>query len=301
VTGVHRNDPSTVHNPPVRIINYHTAIQEKGSPCEGVFREGCSVVLDTIIPSLKAPLILVHGLCGFDRLYAFRRPVVDYFPGVREQLQSTGNRVFSARVSPTGGIPSRAADLKRFIHEAVPTGPVHIIGHSLGGMDARYAITKLGMERRVLSLTTIGTPHRGSSFADWGVSRIGRLLFPILRALGLPLQAFYDLMTENCLRFNEEVSNVPGVRYYSVAGCCESPWLGPEWRFPWKIVNRAEGPNDGVVSVASASWGESTDVWPGDHLNLVNWPNRRAQRLGVWSERAPDYGRIVRKLAAVEN
>jgi triacylglycerol lipase len=258
------------------------------------------VVTDTIIPRLKAPLVLVHGLCGFDRLYAFRRPVVDYFPGVREQLEACGNRVYSARVSPTGGIANRAADLKRFIDKVVPSGPVHIIGHSLGGMDARYAITKLGMESRVLSLTTIGSPHRGSSFADWAVRKIGSLLVPILRSIRLPFQAFYDLMTENCLRFNEDVPNVRSVRYYSVAGRCESPWLGPEWRFPWRIVNRAEGPNDGVVSVASATWGESTDVWAGDHLNLVNWPNRRARRLGVWSERAPDYGRIVRKLAAVE-
>jgi triacylglycerol lipase len=39
-------------------------------------------------------------------------------------------------------------------------------------------------------------------------------------------------------------------------------------------------------------------VWAGDHLNLVNWPNRRARRLGVWQQFAPDYGRIVRDLAA---
>jgi triacylglycerol lipase len=57
---------------------------------------------------------------------------------------------------------------------------------------------------------------------------------------------------------------------------CEKPWLGPEWVLPYQIVNRAEGPNDGVVSVASAKWGEHTDLWDGDHLNLVNWPNRMA-------------------------
>ena len=251
------------------------------------------------IPKLNAPLILVHGLCGFDRLYAFRRPVVDYFPGVREQLEIGGNKVYSARVSPTGGIARRASDLKQFIESAVPSGPVHLIGHSLGGMDARYMTTCLGMEKRILSLTTIATPHRGSSFADWAIRRFAKLILPFLRKIGLPHEAFYDLMTENCCRFNEDVPNVPNVRYYSVAGRAEFPWIGPEWRFPWRIVNRAEGPNDGVVSVTSAAWGESTEIWAGDHLNLVNWPNRRAKRLGVWSELAPDYGRIVRKLAAV--
>jgi triacylglycerol lipase len=258
-----------------------------------------AVVIELDIPKLNAPLVLVHGLCGFDRLYAFRRPVIDYFPGIREQLQAGGNSVYSPRLSPTAGIPRRAQELKRYILENLPSVPVHVVGHSLGGMDARYMVSRLGMENRVLSLTTVGTPHRGTSFADWGVQRWSRLIVPILRILGLPFQAFYDLMTDSCSRFNEDVPNVPGVRYYSVAGRCESPWVGPEWRYSWKVVNRTEGPNDGVVSVASAAWGESHDVWAGDHLNLVNWPNRRARRLGVWSELAPDYGRIVRRLAAV--
>lgn len=249
------------------------------------------------IPKLDAPLVLVHGLCGFDRLYAFRRPVIEYFPGVRERLEAASNRVLIARVSPTAGVAQRALDLKRFIAREVPKGPVHIIGHSLGGLDARYMISKLGMEERVRSLTTIGTPHRGSSFADWAVTRIGRLVVPFLRVTGIPYQAFYDLKTDCCRRFNESVPDVPTVRYFSVAGRCEAPWLGPEWVIPHKIVTRAEGPNDGVVSVASATWGEHLEVWEGDHLNLVNWPNRRASRCGKWSELAPDYGRIVRRIA----
>ena len=63
------------------------------------------------------------------------------------------------------------------------------------------------------------------------------------------------------------------------------------------ITSRAEGPNDGVVSVASATWGESLDVWPGDHLNLINWPNRRAMRRGVWVDRTVLYGQLIHKLA----
>lgn len=248
-------------------------------------------------PALTAPIVLVHGLCGFDRIYAFRRVVKDYFPGVREQLEAAGNRVFAARVSPTAGVAQRALDLKRFIEREVPAGPVHVIGHSMGGLDARYMTTKLGMEDRVLSVTSIGTPHRGTSFADWGVSRLARWLMPWFNAIGMPADAFFDLRTEACRRFNEDVPNVPGVRYFSVAGVCQKPWLGPEWLLPSSIVNRTEGANDGVVSVASATWGEHTEVWQGDHLNLVNWPNRLAMRRGVWGDRAPDYGRIVRRLS----
>ena len=249
------------------------------------------------IPKLRAPIVLVHGLCGFDRLYAARRPIKDYFPGIREPLEAAGNRIFIAKVSPTSGIARRAADLRGYLDREVPAGPIHLIGHSLGGLDARHAIAKLGLESRVLSLTTVATPHLGSSFADWGWRRLSRLIVPFLRMVGIPHEAFIDLRTDSCQRFNETVPNVPGVRYFSVAGICVKPWLGLEWALPHRIVNRAEGPNDGVVSVASATWGESTDVWVGDHLNLVNWPNRLARRRGVWANRAPDYGRILRTLA----
>ncbi|HJZ55093.1 MAG TPA: alpha/beta fold hydrolase, partial [Gemmataceae bacterium] len=189
------------------------------------------------------------------------------------------------------------ADLKRFIEREVPRGPVHLIGHSMGGLDARYMISRLGMEQRVRSLTTVGTPHRGTAFADWGWSRLSRFLVPLMRLIGMSYDAFIDLRTDSCQRFNEDVPDVPDVRYFAVAGVCERPWVGPEWQFPYRIVNRAEGPNDGVVSLVSARWGEHTEVWDGDHLNLVNWPNRLARKRGVWRDRAADYGGILQRLA----
>lgn len=252
---------------------------------------------ESLIPTLDAPIILVHGLCGYDRVVAFGRTLKDYFPGIREQLEAVGNRVLVPSLSCTRGVAERAAELKRFIQKRVPTGPVHLIGHSMGGLDARFMVSRLGMEDRVQSLTTVGTPHRGSPFADWYVRRFGRLVTPFFQALGLSYQAFLDLTAAVCHRFNETVLDAPNVRYYSVAGVCEGQWVGPAWRFPHGIVSRAEGPNDGVVSVASAAWGEHNDVWNGDHLNLVNWPNRRAQKRGVWDSVAPDYGRILRRVA----
>jgi triacylglycerol lipase len=167
----------------------------------------------------------------------------------------------------------------------------------MAGLDGRYMVSRLGMADRVKSLTTVGTPHRGTAFADWGVNRFGRLLAPFFQFAGVSYQAFIDLTTAACRRFNAAVPNMSGVRYLSVAGLCAREWVGTEWRLPHGIVSRAEGSNDGVVSVASATWGEHTDVWEGDHLNLVNWPNRIARRRGLWESIAPDYGRIIRRIA----
>lgn len=44
---------------------------------------------------------------------------------------------------------------------------------------------------------------------------------------------------------------------------------------PHKIVERIEGPNDGLVSVASSQWGEYKGTLVGvNHLDLINWTSR---------------------------
>ena len=101
-------------------------------------------------------------------------------------------------LSKTRGVAHRAAELKRFLRERFPNEKVHVIAHSMGGLDARYMISRLGMEDRVLSLTTVGTPHRGSKYADWGIRRLSRSVKPFLQFWGVPTDAFDDLTTEAC-------------------------------------------------------------------------------------------------------
>src|SRR5436190_15283192 len=110
-------------------------------------------------PRVRAPVILVHGLLGFDTVRVAGLNVLPYFPGVEGALRKAGNRVVTVRLSPTAGVAHRAAELRSFLDRDVPTEPVHILAHSMGGLDSRYMISCLGMDDRVLSLTTLGTPH----------------------------------------------------------------------------------------------------------------------------------------------
>src|SRR5215510_6280544 len=59
---------------------------------------------------------------------------------------------------------------------------VHIIAHSMGGLDARYLLCNnlygLGALDRVVSLSTISTPHRGSQVADLLVGAEPNLIDP---------------------------------------------------------------------------------------------------------------------------
>jgi triacylglycerol lipase len=250
-----------------------------------------------IVPRLRAPIVLVHGLLGFDELRLGRWVLASYFRGIPEALTAGGNRVLVARLSPTAGTAERAAQLRDLLDRHLPNDAVHLFAHSLGGLDARYLISRLGLARRVLTLTTLGTPHRGTAFADWGLRRLERVLRPLLHRLGIPYGAFYDLTVERCRRFNEQTPDAVGVRYFWVAGRFRPRWLAIEWKLPARIVEQAEGPNDGVVSMASATWGEACGVWDdSDHLNLVNWPRRlppgRRQQ-----DRVTDYVHLVRRLA----
>ncbi|MFO0814433.1 MAG: hypothetical protein U0796_14520 [Gemmatales bacterium] len=250
------------------------------------------------MPSLlRHPVILVHGLFGFDSWKVAGWEAMTYFRGIGEHLRSKGIRVAAPRLSPMSSVAERAQQLVQFIRDNFAQDRVHLIAHSMGGLDARYALSQLGLGERTLSLTTIGTPHRGTSAADIGVSRLERYVKPWLKYLHIPHDAFYDLMTEKCAAFNEQVHDVPGVNYYAVAGRNQGAWLSLEWWVPYGIVSFREGENDGIVAVSSACHHYEYELWEGDHLSLVNWPNTRAIAQGVWRNRKDQYWKLIERLA----
>lgn len=252
-----------------------------------------------IFPKLRAPIVLVHGLLGRGELRLGPLKLSEYFPGISKKLRQAGNRVLLPNLSPTGSVVDRAAQLKAFLDFEVGKDRVHLVAHSMGGLDARYMISRLGMEERVLSLTTLGTPHRGTAFADWGVKTLRRVVRPLLEMCGMPTEAFLNLTTDHCRRFNEEVPDAPGVRYFSVAGKHDGSLLTPEWFMSYSVVLAREGVNDGVVSLQSAQWGENFEIWEGDHFSLVNWLNPFARNRGWRRDPTPRYAPLLARLEKV--
>ena len=111
----------------------------------------------------RYPIVLAHGLLGFDKIRPFG---LEYFRGIREALERAGNDVHLVRLPPFAGVEARARALAEAI-ERIEAPRVNIIAHSMGGLDARYALSRLGIADRVASLITVGTPHRGTPLADW--------------------------------------------------------------------------------------------------------------------------------------
>jgi triacylglycerol lipase len=251
------------------------------------------------IANLTAPIVMVHGLLGFDRVGVGNWVLADYFRGIPGVLRAAGNRVLVARLSPIGGVAERAAQLKEQIDKEYPNEPVHLVSHSMGGLDSRYMITHLDMADRVLTLTTLGTPHRGSAVASWAIRRFAPLVEPLFDYFRVAHQAFHDLTVERCKTFNDNTPDKPGVRYFSVAGRLNPDWLHAHWGVPSSILDRMEGENDGIVSMESARYGESLEVWDGDHMSLVNWPQVVDAVSGTGTDRTSNYATIVSRLADV--
>ena len=222
------------------------------------------------------PVVLHHGMFGFGGLQA--GPIqLSYFRGIDHAIAAKGHPLIVSRVHPTAGIATRARQLKATIlrHRdllAASGGKVIVIGHSMGGLDARYMISKLGMDDRVAALLTVTSPHRGSPFANWCLKHLANRLgaYKFLNFLGLDTQGGNDLTTESCCRFNEEVPDAPGVKYFSIGAA--RPWHKiPPFALPaYRIVYDAEGDNDSLVSTTSSVWGKHLGVWPADHFHTIN-------------------------------
>lgn len=204
----------------------------------------------------------------------------DYFRGVRDVFPGA----LFPEVPVTAGVKVRADAMAAQIDARFPTGPIHIVAHSMGGLDARSLLSRnvlgLGAPGRVASLSTISTPHRGSPIADLlvGPNPDGpgprQSAYSILRqtldSFGVPLEALGALTTGSTAVFNDTHPDVAHVRYLSYAGDRASIRLMPQHLYIDSIgVTDDERTNDGVVSVASAIWGEFIARWPTDHLGEV--------------------------------
>lgn len=221
---------------------------------------------------------------GFDKLKFAGDliPGVEYWRGIVEALEANGVEVITASVPPSASIEERALKLGQDIAQKANGRSVNIIAHSMGGLDARYMISRLKPENvEVLSLTTVATPHRGSAFADFLFDEIGPgnlpTLYKIFEGVGLGTGAFSQLTTKFMINeFNPKTPDKPGVQYFSY-GADVHPSFWSAFKQPHKVVEKLEGPNDGLVSVESSKWGTYkgtlVDV---SHLDLINWSAIRA-------------------------
>jgi triacylglycerol lipase len=244
----------------------------------------------------RHPVVFCHGMLAMTMLRMQIPEDTNYFSHLRPFLRERGIEALYPNVEPTAGIASRAEQLRDLIRHWTHE-PVNIIAHSMGGLDARYLITKLGMAEHVASLTTIAAPHHGTTVADWFClnfrQRVPLLL--TLEAFGINVDGFRDCRTDVCRTFNEHVADAPGVRYFSYTASVPSSRVSPLLRRAWNILTPAEGANDGLVSVRSARWGEVLGSLSVDHF--AQTPDGLFVRPGESFDALTFYSRLIEDLA----
>lgn len=270
----------------------------------------------------RYPIVLVHGLLGFDALGPF-----DYWYGIGSALSSGGAKVFVSQESAANSSEVRGEQLLselRQLKAAYGYGKFNLIGHSHGGQTVRYVAAVA--PDLVASVTTVGTPHQGSKVAD-GIKRDAantgttQLVASIVDAFstflswlsGAPtlpqdsLAALESLDTPGAQAFNAKYpagaptspcgqgpATANGVRYYSVGGT--ALWTNlfdlSDPALALTATYFGSEPNDGLVGKCSSHWGVVLrDDYPWNHLDEVN------QAFGLRGLFAPDPGAFYRSQA----
>jgi triacylglycerol lipase len=233
---------------------------------------------------LKHPILLCHGYGAIASLVK-PSPLYD----VALLLRSHNVLTFAPNIVPYAKIETRAQSWVKLIEEIttdLPGGKVNVVAHSMGGLDMRYALSELEVASHVASFTTVSTPHRGTSlaeltlrtpgairdkladFLDW----MGDRIYPHTKSdsVGSAAQLTRQYVTEV---FNPQISDVSDIPYYSYTSA-----VGKGTEAPIRVIARYqnnhifdhEGPNDGMVSVESARWGEHIKTSDLSHLEQMN-------------------------------
>lgn len=225
------------------------------------------------ICSTKYPILMVHGIFFRDWQY------FNYWGRVPAELIRNGAVIYYGKQQSANTIEKSAAELAEQIKSIIAeTGAekVNIIAHSKGGLDSRYAISCLGMDKYVASLTTINSPHYGCKFVDKALEKAPQKLADFLdrkynklfTALGDNNPSFLDgvkdLTTYRSARLNEEAPNSPNVKYHCVMSQMKNIFAAG---FPLNVGYFFNRPytkmgSDGLVVVESALYGDSTELIP---------------------------------------
>lgn len=237
----------------------------------------------------RYPILLVHGVFFRDQRF------FNYWGRIPATLKRNGAEIYYGEQRSAATVAECGKELKERIQRILEeTGceKVNIIAHSKGGLDSRYCITALGMGEHIASLTTVNTPHRGCSFADYLLKRVPASLRNRIAAsynntlahLGEKdadfLGAVKDLTAEHCSAFNEAVPDHPAVWYQSVVSRMRNCFSAPfPLNYTYLLVKAFSKANDGLVDTRSAAWGHLKTAEPRGRRGISH-----ADVIDLWRE-----------------
>jgi len=228
----------------------------------------------------RYPLLMVHGVFFRDWKY------FNYWGRIPKELTDNGAQIFYGNHNSALPVEQAGQELKTRIEEIMretSSEKVNIIAHSKGGLDARYAISCLGMDAHVASLTTVNTPHRGTPIAgklldlapEKLAQAIGRQYGKLFAKLGDDncdfMGSVNGLTAEECDRLNQIMPDRAGVLYQSVGSQMDAASsAGPPLNAGYAIIKPLGGDNDGLVCTDSMAWGNCLEILRPQHKKGIS-------------------------------
>ncbi|MDR2486411.1 MAG: hypothetical protein LBD12_00455 [Clostridiales Family XIII bacterium] len=200
--------------------------------------------------------------------------MIDYWGRIPKALADCGIPVYYGQTDAWGSIESNAECIRGRIGDILRdegTEKVNIVAHSRGGLEARHAISTLGMAHAVASLTTIATPHHGVKAMNialglplWFYRLVAFVVDRLARLFGDRQPDFFtssrQLSERCCRRFNECNPDSPDVYCQSYAARMKHCFGDPFYLLMNPFIRLTDGENDGLCPVESAKWGEFQGV-----------------------------------------
>ncbi len=233
---------------------------------------------------LNYPVLLCHGYGSMSMLM---KPSPMHDSCMR--LRSFGIQAFAPNIVPYATIEIRASQWAERIEQLQKKykyEKFNVIAHSMGGLDMRHAIHQNDIGSSVASLTTVATPHHGTSLAEIVLTTpellkeklnelmnwFGENVFPDQKSNAV---AAVKQLTRNYIEetFNQSTPNHEKIKYFSVssaAGKGTAHPLNPILRLQNQLIYQKEGVNDAFVTANSAVWGEHIGEYSLSHLEQID-------------------------------
>jgi len=216
---------------------------------------------------LKRPVVLVVNM------------LESHYSKFKHTLYSPVMSIFEADNQPVHFLPIRNASdsslaqrIDYLDRELRKHQEPHVVGISIAGLDCRLSMDLLSTP--VTSLTTVSSPHKGSSLADFAStpSCSSDTIQPILRYLGVPLEAFLEISLRNLKSINANISSNQE-KVFSISSWKDVGEAHEMFKETIGFIDERnphyKAYNDGVFTEWETQWGTHLLSFDMDHTEIV--------------------------------
>lgn len=226
-----------------------------------------------------ATVVFLHGLNTYADGLVHMGPLTfgQMSDSWREVIEAKGWKFIDVAGLGFGAVEDQADKaVKYFDNEGILSAdePLHLIGHSMGGLVARVLAHRAELKGRIKTIITIGTPHLGAEITEQALSLAftSPWLYRFMKFFGYDVlakrAALENFTTRSLLAVHEKFGKIDGIRCVSFIGKAKYEQLC----LPYQVIYSKLHPkgnemeSDGFISAKSQRWAEVGGEFTLDHM-----------------------------------